>query len=302
MKKFFIFIVTLFFVVWYVKAADTNWDCSIVFSEEKLLSNWSEDSDGENSKLAKIMPKEALEKAFFNLKSYCCDTKKISSGSCSATNSDVLYPESIYLFDHVFDVYLRRLDAKQENDNWSDLLYGLEPDPQWKEWRDFMLQHGNDVNWSLPSEIKEKYDSFWKKTIDKVSYREVNWQEQGERKEKIKEAIDDFDRWTLFDKYNLACDVSKYITENPMQSTKLTKDEYDRCTNLTDVRMNNEYTYTQTIMMQKWEKMLSANMDVYLGTYFVKNKLSNLLQTVVNMSTAFSEVNKAVRKLIDQCS
>jgi hypothetical protein len=61
------------------------------------------------------MPKEAMEKVFENLNKYCCE-KKINT-SCIATNDSGLYPESMYIFDHVLDVYLRRLDAKQDNDN-----------------------------------------------------------------------------------------------------------------------------------------------------------------------------------------
>lgn len=302
MKKVFILLIVLFFGACVTLAANTDWDCSVVFSQEKLLLNWGEDIE---DPIAKIMPKEAMEKVFDNLKSYCCDTKKLDTGSCVSKNSDVFYPESIYFFDHVFDVYLRRLDAKEENDNWENLLYWLEPDWSGKERREFIIKHGNDVNWSLPLEILQKYNSFWSGAQTIPVYSEMDWVKQDVWEKETESAINDYDIWTLYDKYNLACDVSKYITEYVMKSanlSKLTTEEYSQCKNLTNKRINNEKIYAQIVLMQKWDKMLSENMDAYMDTYFVNNKLSNLLQEIFNISTSFSEVTRAVSRLVNHCN
>jgi len=49
-------------------------------------------------------------------------------------------PASAYLFDHIIDISMRRLDAKELNENGNDLIYGLKPDPAGKERRDFITK------------------------------------------------------------------------------------------------------------------------------------------------------------------
>lgn len=310
MKKIFLIVTVLLFCVSFTYAADADWDCKLVLSKDVLLSDWDsvDENDIVKTNISTAIPKKFIEKAFDNLRLYCCDMKKLSSGYCSRTNDDTLYPQSIYLFDHILDVYLRRLDAKQQNDNWNDLLYGLEPDWSWLEWREFITKRGNEVNWSLPLEIQKMYEKYWKNTQQQIpTFMEMNGAVQGNRETEVESAIKLYENRTLFDKYNLACDVGMYVSnlvylKNVKQSQRLSTDEYNKCKNLTNARINNEYIYVKILLMQKWEKLLWSNMDAYLGTYFVSSKLSELMKTVFSMSTAFSEINKAVVQLVPQCS
>lgn len=298
MKKIFIVIVMLSLLIVFVHADDDIWDCN--FLESNSLVGW----DNVDPNLAAAMPKEAVEKAIDHLIRYCCDSNKRTKELCDITNSDETYPESIYLFDHILDVYLRRLDARQEGENWSDLLYNLEPDPDGLEWREYITKCGNDVKWLIPLEIKDKYDAFWKKSLETdLRYLDNYWLVQDNRKTEILKDISLYETWTLYDKYNLACDIANYISiERMLVPWITTLDEYNRCKDLTDARINNEYTYTQTILVKKADKLLTSNLKAYFGTYFVNNKLSILLQTIFDMNTSFWEVNKAVTKLTDQCS
>jgi hypothetical protein len=50
-------------------------------------------------------------------------------------------PSSSSLLDHILDVSLRRLDAKEENENGEDLIYGLDPDPMGRERRIYITEH-----------------------------------------------------------------------------------------------------------------------------------------------------------------
>lgn len=300
MKKLFIFIVILYSLV-SVAFADDKDDCLFVLGNS--LSWWNENStDPIKAQLAKALPKEAIEKALDNLSSYCCDVNERDESWCTKAN-DSIYPESVYLFDHILDVYLRRLDAKQQNDNWADLLYGLEPDDMWLEWRTFITNIWNNVKGSLPLQIKEKFNAMWKLTnkVDKFLGNDSNniktW------KSSLTWAIANYDNWTLRDKYNLACDLSKFITEDYLgiTSPKLTTTEFDLCKNLINKRISNEKTYTQLLLMQKANVLLAWNMKSYLNTYFVANKLSELQDNVFNVSTTFWEVNTAVGKLTSEC-
>ena len=304
MKKLFVLIILLFTLISIANAAN-SWDCLFSLTD-KTLDGWKEDNQDDEivANLAKAMPKEAIEKAYTHLKSYCCDINYLNGSSCNQSNNNEIYPQSIYLFDHILDVYLRRLDAKQKDGNGEDLLYWLQPDEMWKERREFIIKHGNNVKWSLPLEIKDKFSS-----MRKLSARVTNFIWDTELniknwKDSLEENIKNYDNWTLWDKYNIACDISKYISENKilLPDSKLSTTEYNSCKKLTSARINNETVYTQTLLMQKANILLWSNMKSYLNTYFVSNKLTALQEKVFNMATSFAEVNNAVWQLVPECS
>lgn len=294
MKKIVILIAILLSFLSVTYAAKTDWDCVLVLSKNRILASRDE-SNEELTNLIKSMPKEAMEKALDNLGKYCCDAKIIST--CDSSSDNTLYPESIYIFDHILDVYLRRLDAKD------NLMYNLSADPSGQEWREFIIEHGNEVEWSKPMEIKGKYDTFWTWTKNVVSFVDNDSKTKSDRKNNIENQIKLYDEWTLRDKYNLACDMANYISEHKYVNGKwLTQSEYNLCKTITNNRIDRENIYVQTILMQKANKLLWENMNAYLGTYFVSDKLSNLEQILFNINTSFSEINKWVTKLTPQCS
>ena len=302
MKKILILIAILFSMVSVTFAAqsdaESDGDCLFFLN----LAWWDENNNDEIvANLAKAMPKEAIEKAVDHLRAYCCDVKKGDIWLCE--NNNTVYPESVYLFDHILDVYLRRLDAKQKDDNWEDLLYGLEPDEMWAEWRNFIIERWNDVKWSLPLEIKDKFSSMRKLSARVTNFLGDNEANINNWKNSFEENIKNYDNRTLWDKYNLACDVAKYISERELllSTSKLTTSEYNSCKKLTRARINNEVVYTQVLLMQKGNVLLWDNLKSYLNTYFVSNKLSALQEKVFNMATSFAEVNNAVLQLVSEC-
>lgn len=294
MKRIFILIISLLTLTSLCYAADTSWDCALYSTKDSKLSSW------EGTGFVEAMPKEALEKAFDNLNKYCCE-KKINT-SCESTNDSSVYPESLYLFDHILDVYLRRLDAKQDGENWKDLTYGLDPDSLWKDWREFIIERGNDVGGSLPLEIQKKYESMRKWSQNVLRFSQYSDEAIRNWKSSIELAITTYDSWTLYDKYNLACDISKYINDNAMKATTLTTKEYNLCKELTNNRINNENKYMKAILMQKANVLLTSSIKTYINTYLVGNKLDELQKIINNMNSSLFEVNKAIEKLTNQCS
>lgn len=300
MKKIIIIAIMLLACLSATYAADKDWDCLLVLWRNSILS--SRDENIVLTGLVSSMPKEAMEKAFDNLNKYCCDAKIISS-NCNTTNDKTLYPESIYIFDHILDIYLRRLDAKVENDNWKNLMYNLTADWSGQEWRDYITECGNDINWRQPLEIKTKYEAYWTWSKNIASFIDNDTKTKEDWTSSIKAHIDRYEDWTLRDKYNLACDVVNYIVENkPIDWKWLTQSEYKLCKDLTNARIDREYTYVQTIMMQKANELLWSNVNSYISDYFVYDKLSNLQQIMFDINTSFSEINDGVTKLIPQCS
>ena len=59
-----------------------------------------------------VLPAESFKRALINLKAYCCS--QAFGEYCSVddkNNTSSAYPKSAFLFDHLLDVAMRRLDG-----------------------------------------------------------------------------------------------------------------------------------------------------------------------------------------------
>jgi hypothetical protein len=128
------------------------------------------------------------------------------------------------------------------------------------------MTHGNSTSGSVPLEIKEKFSSMRKHSTNVTNFmgNYDNWIKLW--KSSFEENLRNYSYRTLWDKYNLACDVSKYISEykllfpnsDPKQKSGsiLKATEYNACKKLTKARINNETVYTQVLLMQKANVLL----------------------------------------------
>ncbi len=286
-KLFLIYIISTLLTMWATYAND----CSSAI----LVWDW-------NWNFGEILPKEGFEKAVENLKIFCCsqDSLKKDLNYCKDDiDTTKAVPSSAYLFDHILDVSMRRLDAKEANENGSDLIYGLKPDPSGKEWRDFITKRWNNYKWNVPLEIVEWYKKHWvkKRIID----HKRNWQTKMPRSS---ESFLDYWNRTLWEKYNWVCEASTYIYLSKLPNTNSTNvyKAYVNCKSLVAKREKNEYDYTNTILMQKWNQLLHLNVKSYLDNYFSQNKMVELQQMVFGIKTLFSEINRAIPELVRNCS
>lgn len=124
-------------------------DCALVQGKESITNAVK----AYNSRYQQFLPKEALQQALTNLKAYCC-TKDICTSE-EKQNLPKKYPKSAYLFDHLLDVNMRRLDGIQ------GLAYGLTPDTAGKNWREYIQEVGEDTNGVQAQGIEEKYKTYW---------------------------------------------------------------------------------------------------------------------------------------------
>lgn len=266
-------------------------DCqSVVMDDNKtiLTKTWWFDD---------ILPKGSFEKAVNNLQNFCCTINK-EMEFCDNIKKSEHFPNSVYLFDHIFDIIVRRLDAKEQNQNGEDLIYGLKPDKDWQEWRQFITKQANDHNGSVPANIAntyKKYRSIKDNVLDKWDPNKKIWSD---------EEFSNYKTWTLAEKYNWACETSLYLylKKIPTANKKELLSAYNKCTILIQNRIKNEYTYTNAIIEQKWNTLLSSNMKAYLGKQFLQNKLPALQDLIFNIKTLFIEVNNAIPKLIGNCT
>lgn len=314
MKRIIFTIIISFVCVLWISFSDnvaTN-DCTIATMTNEKYNFLP------SGKYSHIMPDEAMSKAFENLRYSCCQTGIFNITGTECTDYDAensIFPESLYLFDQLLDVYLRRLDAKQEDVNGWDLVYWLEPDSLWKEWREFISQIANDSEGTPPTMINEKYRTIWKWSIFFEDYPDADnrtfWLQNVESKSS------NYEDWTLADRYNNACNIvmmlyfnifnpleenhwSEYNNATAKQSKLVSI--YNSCKNMINDRVDSERSYTEAIMQQKWSVFLDDTLNAYLNSYFLENKLSSLHDKVFNRWSIFKEVVKSVSKLVKNCS
>lgn len=130
-------------------------DCSILVDENKTTvidENIEAIVNSYAEVYRNVLPKEAFKKALINLKAHCC-TKEIKK-SCSSgdiKNIQLPYPESAFLFDHLLDVAMRRLDGI------TGLAYNLSPDPTALERRTKITEMANSANGMPAKAIEDIY-------------------------------------------------------------------------------------------------------------------------------------------------
>ncbi len=296
MKKIISIVIAFILFSAYVNYTSAN-DCNFVIA----TTDWNFASV-ENWKHENILPKPAIKQAMLNLKSFCCDQKLIELETCSEDNqisSDWVYPMSAYLYDHILDVSMRRLDAKEAGKNGEDLIYGLLPDQTGKGWREFITKQANNKDWSIPLQISTKFKENRESGINSLkawnqSSNEIWWEEE----------FSDYADWNLADKYKNVCETSIYLYWDWKEDIdrKTLNKAYQKCEDMSNKRMQKEFNYTKAILMQKWNRLLYNNIKSYLDTYFSQNKLVALQQLVFNIKNTFNEVNKAVIELVSPCS
>lgn len=282
-------------------------DCSFVENitdwDFVSLKNWEYEN---------ILPKDAMAKAMLNLKSFCCNPDIFSDSAKNTnctTDSNIdknwLYPSSSYLYDHILDVSMRRLDAKVKNENGEDLIYKLAPDETWKLWREFITKQANSKNGSVPLLISTKF----KKNRESGMHSLKAWTSNKGKNNMPwwKKEFEDYDKRNLSDKYKWVCETSIYLYLNlPLDNKKIDLAKlyiaYDSCETMSNNRIEKEVNYTKSILMQKWNRLLYNNIKWYLDIYFSQNKLVSLQQLVFNIKNTFNEINKAVIEIVSPCS
>jgi len=294
-------------IFWYAFASDSNnidnWDCWFV-QETKWGNFWTafEKRSWQNEI---IYPKESIKRALLNLKASCCQQNIIWSDTirCKTDKENWLlwdnYPDSKFLYDHLIDIWFRRLDAIEK------LLYEwVVADPIWKEWRDFINKKWNQEEWTTPTDILPKFKEQRTKNINyMLPYREDgNYNKQYET-EWIKIAWEYLNR-PLVNRYSNLCEVSAYIYWylwlNLWDYTKAYW--YPTCWSISNKIISRNIIFTKAIVLKKSNKLLYDNINSHITNYLSQNRLTKLKETILWIVQAFNTINKKVIKLIKECS
>ena len=109
-------------------------------------------------------------------------------------NLPTQYPESAYLFDHLIDITMRRLDGI------TGLAYGLSPDPTALKRREEIDKIANSAIGMQASEIEKLYREY-RQLHNNENFDITNYNKN------------DFAIFSLRDKYNTLCDILKNLYE-----------------------------------------------------------------------------------------
>ena len=100
-----------------------------------------------------IITKNDLNTAILNLKKYCCENKLWDLGKDTCTKDKPFFNDnaldSKYLFDHLMDVIMRRLNWS----TWDNDIYkktNMSVDPLWAERRSRINSQAESTKWSTP--------------------------------------------------------------------------------------------------------------------------------------------------------
>lgn len=229
-----------------------------------------------------LLPKEAVIRASKNLRSFCCEQKMIRN---TETNTEICkdqdlpankqFPQSQYLFDHLVDIMLRRLDGNP------DLIYPDVPlHPRGKIWREIIRQYAVVPEWKSPAQL-------------------------------INISMDD---WVapkpdgLIKLYGSVCSTAySYYTslaaskESPGAQVTA-KTAIDICPTLVQSIVQYELMYIRMIIDLLANRSLWHSMSTYLKDYYANNRLVNLQSTINEMVGAFTTVNRFYVEWTKQCS
>ena len=279
-----------------------------------------------------IIDKESLNTALLNLKKYCCTNElwwlkqqyKTCQDDKEFYNDNAL--DSEYLFDHIFDVIIRRLTWL----TWVNDIYtktNMTVDKKWEERRARISEQALNTSWTNPQtiidqyqkvreqspsstwyNIKDKiYDTFYLSDQDFLAY--VSWQwssEKSDESKKVAEAFKNYDKRTLYDRYDNACALSEYfyalldlwVTSSDKNTIRYKLSDW-ACSNLVKQQIQQENYYVKEVIQRQTNLFMENYITTYLSYY--QNRTDTLKDTWSKAKDKLLDVVRAIPKLIQSC-
>ena len=278
----------------------------------------------------KIIDKDSLNTAILNLKKYCCEKNlwTVTQETCSKDktffNDNSL--DSPYLYDHLFDVIMRRLIWL----TWDTNIYtksNMSVDNTWAKRRWWIDEQAESVSWSTPQTIIDEYQKFWiqtskydiaekvstafwgKSTTDFLLYVSWKWwnnQYWESESQQIAKALQEYEKRSLFDRYNNACALSEYFYALLIQSSNNTEkvntiNNLSKwvCRNTVNRQIKNEIEYVKLIVQRSSNRFLNNYVKWYFE--YLHDRTKTIKDTEQKVSDRFLDVVRAVPQLIKKC-
>lgn len=265
MKKYLVLVFCLLSMSFTYASLSDLYDCRMSYDYDGILK-----SVFEKKTKYWILERQDVEVALQHLNAYCC-AKKYLTDNCGVADNEV--PESPYLWDHLIDAVMRKLDAM-------DAPLWFKPDPEAKARRDQIRKIAKQTKWETPKKIVEDFTSKWKV-----------WEE-----------------WWMAEKYKQWClwvsdlldNFVKTQTERAQTNENIESIKAN-CDIIATSRVNKEMAYVQTVMMSKWIQLLHDNLNAYLKDYFLKEKMDTLIEKFKKFSWLFGRVSQRLNEWTATC-
>ena len=282
-----------------------------------------------------IIDTGSLNTAMLNLKKYCCENQfwwqtqqsDICKNDKEFFNNNAL--DSPYLFDHLFDVIMRRLIwLTGENDIYINT--NMSVDKKWEERRARISEESLNITWSNPQIIIDKYQevrkqspstawynikdkihkTFWdlsdSQFLTYVSWKWGNNENEKSESQQIAEAFKKYNEWTLYDRYDNACALAEYfyaLLDVWVQSS----DRYEirsrlsnwYCNTMINQVIQDENSYVREVIQRESNLFIKTYVKEYLS--YLQDRTNTLKDTRSKSKDRRLDVVRAVPKLIKKC-
>ena len=259
-------------------------DCDIV---EKGTDAAAKSYTSLYTKYQGVVPIPGFKQALINLKAYCCS--QVVPQACAWEDKKNLpenYPESPYLFDHLLDITMRRLDGDK------GLAYGVDPDTTALERRNKITEIANNPDGWTAKEIEDIYKEY--RTPNTNTTKKIDENMTTVLKNYWKNELATL---SLFDKYATLCTIIKSIyqdfkTDNkiPIGSYNGGKNFFNKCETMVKDRVIRENGYVKILMVQKSNKLLDNANKAYTKKYFVEEKMMGLRNLISKVKDTFQTI------------
>lgn len=234
-----------------------------------------------------VIPYADLSVAYDNLYAYCCKEELFVEWQWGCENAPKkVYLESPYIFDHLIDVWFRRLDvigaySGQIIDTWAQLWYAF-------------LHPSTGTLALTPLMVQEQYKNY--RSLTHIPLLQDEWGS-------IESLLSLYTGFSLRDKYYNLCFVVKNAYQKVIQSDPkkwsfdiwnqyVKSSLYSSCMDLAEQKVSNELMFAQTLMLERSTSTLETTMQSYVMTSFVKDRLMSLMDKLKSVVALFEKITK----------
>lgn len=316
MKKIFVFIFILLGTFFgSVFAEEKLGNCDLALYSWIWLTSYQNANEKHAHVLEKVLSEKEYQRAFLNLQTICCRNENFQKnhGEICTNNPDHLekdqVPESFFIFDHFFDILMRKLDGKAVyKDEVQPDPIALERYTQLKEIKEKKEGQSN-------SEIDRLYQQYWTPTTgvllgylnnpsveDKIYYF---WSgDGGQRNNQTILSNYSSSGVTLLDRYTNVCNLASFFYFLSNWAAKdfddITRESVqNKCVSVVEERIGgniSDFIYTKVSSNLRYFQTRTQN-----NLSYIKLRNENLSKTLIKISDSFGNIMKLSQKITPNC-
>lgn len=274
--------------------------------------------------MGNVLQKHEFNRALLNLQTVCCslkDFQKDNEASCSTNNgswwavTDI--PQSVYLFDHFFDILMRKLDGKSFY-SWGNRYPAVSPDPVASGRYTTLAELKTNENWSTNTWIDLAYNTYRKKqnslvrgflndpTNQDPNRAFFNEQNRLHNQTVMKNYADSWNnkkiKVNLRDRYLNVCNFASYFYFSQIWTILNTNAREKIVWNCQLIVNKRTWLETQSIIQAKQSSNLRYLQTQSQEAFHQLRQRNNALQsTFSKITTSYSNVIKLSQKITPNC-